>query len=253
MEQAECDGAANPAVVTGDNGRSTDVAALLAVLRPVFQGGEFAHWVRSSVVGFAASAEYEEARVAFLRAVGVDPEREDEHVAELEGRLDDEVRARAASRPAVPGDELGPVCDALVASLRLKMGAELSGDDAARRMADDAYDAATVRLLALYDGVETLAGDDAAKLKSAMGTVTMPGWVTGYAYKFGTCPCSVEPEVQVWLIVRDGKIAGQTNALEAINDLCLVVADAVRRALPHLQPYVWARTVSEQKKRDSST
>lgn len=95
----EDDRSVSAAKATDDSGQ-VDAAKmldwLLSATGPLFAGGEFARWVSTSLVGFAAAREYEEARRAWFAAARRDAEAFDKSTAALEDKLHDALDRRRA-------------------------------------------------------------------------------------------------------------------------------------------------------------
>jgi hypothetical protein len=148
-------GIAAPA--TDDRGQ---VGRLLAALGPLFAGGEFARMVSTSLVGFAAAREYEEARSAWFAATGMDAAAHEKRVAALEDELHEALERRRAimgdarpQRPDPEEDTVERIASAMLDAMELRMASEASGDVRGVRRADYEMDRAMVRLLARRDSL----------------------------------------------------------------------------------------------------
>lgn len=152
---SEGDKADIEARATDDRGQ---VGRLLAALGPLFAGGEFARTVSTSLVGFAAAREYEEARSAWFAAMGMDEAAYEKRAAALEDDLHEAMeRRRAIMGDAHPRrheeDTVERIASAMLDAMELRMASEVSGDVRGMMRADYEMDRAMVRLMARRDSL----------------------------------------------------------------------------------------------------
>lgn len=142
------------------DGLLSAIGPLFAAIGPLFAGGEFARWVSTSLVGFAAAREYEEARRAWFAAAGRDAEAFDKRTTAMEDDLHEVLERRRAAmhdahpdRPDPEADTVERIADAMLDAMELRMASEVVGDVSGMMRADYEMDRAMVRLMARRDSL----------------------------------------------------------------------------------------------------